>query len=163
MKKAHERSRHRFAAISRHSLRNGFNGFLRALLGDRALLPPSPAEYFRELDASVGASGPHDFAVREIDVIRRLTSHASIASRTQRPWRSRYAPLVRAGRLRFCRWFAGTINACPPRPIGTTGKSVGDLPSALHVNPWKNRGCPPKSQKTPRKAVQKLLGLRWPV
>jgi hypothetical protein len=27
--------------ITRHSLRNGFNGFLRALLGDRAFLPPS--------------------------------------------------------------------------------------------------------------------------
>jgi len=27
----------------RHSPRNGFNGFLRALLGDRAFLPPSPA------------------------------------------------------------------------------------------------------------------------
>src|SRR6266481_1454110 len=51
--------------------RNGFNGFLRALPGDRALLPPSPADMsclspvgptrIRELDASVGASGPHDF------------------------------------------------------------------------------------------------------
>ena len=54
--------------------RNGFNGFLRALPGDRALLPPSPADTsclspvgptrLRKLDASVGASGPHDFAVR---------------------------------------------------------------------------------------------------
>src|SRR4030081_3777917 len=54
--------------------RNGFNGFLRALPGDRACLPPSSADMFclspvgppqlRELDASVGASGPHDFAVR---------------------------------------------------------------------------------------------------
>src|SRR5216684_2198887 len=54
--------------------RNGFNGFLRALPGDRACLPPSSTDRFclspvgptqlRELDASVGASGPHDFAVR---------------------------------------------------------------------------------------------------
>src|ERR1700681_3182778 len=54
--------------------RNGFNSLCRALPGDRALLPPSPADMFclspvgptqlRELDASVGASGPHDFAVR---------------------------------------------------------------------------------------------------
>jgi hypothetical protein len=54
--------------------RNGFNSFLRALPGDRALLPPSPADMsclspvgptrLRKLDASVGASGPHDFAVR---------------------------------------------------------------------------------------------------
>ena len=46
--------------------RNGFNGLCRALPGDRALLPPSPADRFclspvgptqlRELDASVGAS-----------------------------------------------------------------------------------------------------------
>src|ERR1700690_3244767 len=28
--------------IARHSPRNGFNGFLRALPGDRAFLPPSP-------------------------------------------------------------------------------------------------------------------------
>jgi hypothetical protein len=51
--------------ITRHSLRNGFNGFLRALPGDRAFLPPSPVKIaFHELDASVGASGPHDFSVR---------------------------------------------------------------------------------------------------
>ena len=34
-------SHHRFAGRARPSLRNGFNGFLRALPGDRALLPPS--------------------------------------------------------------------------------------------------------------------------
>src|ERR1700726_1707184 len=40
-------------------------GLFRALPGDRAFLPPSPAKVaFRELDASVGASGPHVFAVR---------------------------------------------------------------------------------------------------
>jgi hypothetical protein len=51
--------------ITRHSLRNGFNGFLRALPGDRAFLPPSPVKIaFHEPDASVGASGPHDFSVR---------------------------------------------------------------------------------------------------
>jgi hypothetical protein len=45
---------------------NGFNGFLRALPGDRAFLSPSPARALgsRELDAGVEASGPHDFAVR---------------------------------------------------------------------------------------------------
>jgi hypothetical protein len=40
-------------------------GLLRALPGDRALLPPSPrAVSCARLDASVEASGPHDFAVR---------------------------------------------------------------------------------------------------
>src|SRR6202012_5597420 len=39
-------------------------GLLRALPGDRAFLPPSPSKrLLRELDASVGASGPHAFAV----------------------------------------------------------------------------------------------------
>jgi hypothetical protein len=44
--------------------RNGFNGFLRTLPGDRAWLSPSPTGLSRQLDASVEASGPHDFSVR---------------------------------------------------------------------------------------------------
>jgi hypothetical protein len=47
-KKAHERSHHRYTAISRHSLRDGFNGFLRALPGDRAFLSPSLRGYLRK-------------------------------------------------------------------------------------------------------------------
>src|SRR6267142_323412 len=72
--------------------RNGFNGLLRALPGDRACLPPSSADIgclssveptcLRELDASVGASGPHDFAVRS----NRLSSaHSVIAHRSFDP------------------------------------------------------------------------------
>ena len=37
-------SHHGHTGNTRHSPRNGFNGFLRALPGDRAFLPPSPAE-----------------------------------------------------------------------------------------------------------------------
>ena len=37
-------SHHRISRINRHSLRDGFNGFLRALPGDHAWLPPSFAE-----------------------------------------------------------------------------------------------------------------------
>jgi hypothetical protein len=48
----------------RHSPRNGFNSLYRALPGDRALLPPSSAGLTRDLNASVGAPGPHAFAVR---------------------------------------------------------------------------------------------------
>src|SRR3954452_21967620 len=47
-KKAHERSHHRFAEFTRPSLRNGFNGLLRALPGDRALLPPSSSGNLRK-------------------------------------------------------------------------------------------------------------------
>src|ERR1700676_677807 len=71
MKKAHEHSHHGHTGIIRHSLRNGFNGFLRALPGDRACLTPSLAKVvFRKLETSGGASGPHDFSVR----IRRASS-----------------------------------------------------------------------------------------
>ncbi|OIQ76489.1 hypothetical protein GALL_418260 [mine drainage metagenome] len=90
-------SHHGHTGNTRHSPRNGFNGFLRALPGDRAFLPPSPAKTcFRQLDASVGASGPHDFAVRN-----NAARHASL-------WRpphpapnvrdDAYAPLAEAGR-----------------------------------------------------------------
>jgi hypothetical protein len=54
-------------------------GLLRALPGDRAFLPPSSARcasIVANLNASVGASGPHDFAVREY----RRSSCAVIAS-----------------------------------------------------------------------------------
>jgi len=52
-------------------------GLWRALPGDRAVLPPSPAEVaFRKLDASVEASEPHVFAVRFCTVrYRRIHVH----------------------------------------------------------------------------------------
>jgi hypothetical protein len=50
---------------ARHSPRNGFNGLFRALPGVPGLLATViPGPKVRELDASVGASGPHGFAVR---------------------------------------------------------------------------------------------------
>src|SRR5579872_1367125 len=66
-KKAHElvTAGRRFA---RHSPRNGFNGLLRALPGEPGFLSTIPAqcEALSRVDASVGASGPHRFAVRRI-------------------------------------------------------------------------------------------------
>jgi hypothetical protein len=55
-----------FSRNTRPSLRNGFNGLLRALPGDRAFLPPSFARLVGlcELSASVGAPGPHGLTVR---------------------------------------------------------------------------------------------------
>jgi hypothetical protein len=87
-----------FTGFTRPSLRNGFNSLFRALPGDRAFLPPSPAKVaFRELDANVGASGPHDFAVRT----QRHSSFdtaASTASRTN-VRDDRDTPLCGTGRL----------------------------------------------------------------
>jgi len=81
---------------------NGFNGFLRALPGDRAVLPPSSASSSPcGLDISVGISGPHDFAVRSGNR-RRLKplrpSHPALHVRDDRE-----APLLMsAGRRRKC-------------------------------------------------------------
>jgi len=57
-------SHHRSTGTSRHSRTQWFYGLFRALPGDRACLPPSLRNCFRQLDTSVGVSGPHDFAVR---------------------------------------------------------------------------------------------------
>jgi hypothetical protein len=86
--------------ITRHSPRNGFNGFLRALPGDRALLPPSSAKIaFRQLDTSVGVSGPHDFSVRFRTVrYRRFRVHR-IPSRVRD---DREPPLCGTRRLTIC-------------------------------------------------------------
>jgi hypothetical protein len=65
---------------------NGFNGLWRALPGDRALLSPFSASTLKRQcrgDASVEASGPHAFAVRELR-LRLLTWLASTASSAQR-------------------------------------------------------------------------------
>src|SRR6476661_3745691 len=47
-------SHHGHTGNTRHSPRNGFNGFLRALPGDRALLPPSPALLLADLTPASG-------------------------------------------------------------------------------------------------------------
>jgi hypothetical protein len=68
---------HRFNRITPAFPARMVYGLLRALPGDRALLPPSPCGLMihlepgwagcisARLDASIGASGPHDFAVRD--------------------------------------------------------------------------------------------------
>jgi hypothetical protein len=103
-------SHHGRAEIARHSPRNGFNGFLRALLGDRACLPPSLAEILpAKLDASVGASGPHDFAVR-VRAIRQRRSprppHPALNVRDDRE-----TPLCEAGRGEFVKVICPTKKA----------------------------------------------------
>jgi hypothetical protein len=47
--KKHRRQQPRVHRNSRHSLHNGFNGFLRALPGDHAWLPPSSADCSADL------------------------------------------------------------------------------------------------------------------
>src|SRR5579864_7485195 len=63
--KPHELVHYGRAGFTRHSRTRMVLTVSFALsLVSRAFLPPSPADHLRRLDASVGASGPHDFAVR---------------------------------------------------------------------------------------------------
>src|SRR6266487_4101455 len=52
--KAHEHSHHGHTGTTRHSPRNGFNGFLRALPGDQACLTPSSALLIADLTPASG-------------------------------------------------------------------------------------------------------------
>jgi hypothetical protein len=63
------RRHHRYEPNNRPSLRDGLNGVLRALPGDRAFLPPSVVGLIEhcDLSASVGTPGPHDFSVPDLD------------------------------------------------------------------------------------------------
>src|SRR5437762_3518347 len=62
-KKAHERSHHRYAETTGHSLRVGFNGYfvLSPVTGSFATV--ASRKNSAKLDTSVGVPGPHDFAV----------------------------------------------------------------------------------------------------
>src|SRR5690349_23512646 len=79
-------SHHGFSQIIRHSPRDGFNGFLRALPGDRAFLPPSSAR--SSLADLTPASGCQDHATSPsaltsfvAHVVHARNVFASIASR----------------------------------------------------------------------------------
>ena len=58
----HTSIRHRYTGSDPAFPAQWFYGLLRALPGDRAFLPPSPLRslLLKDLNASVGASGPHD-------------------------------------------------------------------------------------------------------
>jgi hypothetical protein len=84
------------AGSTRHSLRDGFNGFLRTLPGDRAFLPPSSARSSRKLSLSVGRPGPYDFAVRVCHVLLACHPRPSHPRLTYRDDRA-YVPLHRGG------------------------------------------------------------------
>ena len=55
---------YRFSGNTPASPAQWLYGLLRALPGGAGLLSPSPADHSTELDASIAAPGPHDFAVR---------------------------------------------------------------------------------------------------
>ena len=76
------------AVTVRRFLRNGFNGLLRALSGDRAFCLRRLRIGIHKLDASVGASRPRDFAVH-VQLVRpttcrvhRIPRSTSVTTRT---------------------------------------------------------------------------------
>ena len=79
------------AEAVRPSLRNGFNGLLRALPGDRLSCHRRRAGMDPlRLDASIGAPGPHDFAVRNqsrssVVAIASTASHRAFVTIASRP------------------------------------------------------------------------------
>src|ERR1700739_4963891 len=75
-------SHHGHTGFTRHSPRNGFNGFLRALPGDRACLPPlSPRSLL--LKNLMPASGHQDHTTSPSAFALFVSQHkASIASRS---------------------------------------------------------------------------------
>jgi hypothetical protein len=136
-------SHHGHTGITRHSPRNGFNSLFRALPGDRAFLPPSPAKnVFRQLDASVGASGPHDFAVRE------AASPVKRAARVHR-----IPPYVRDVAQRPSEWggTATDIEVIWVRGQEKFGKS--EIDSSVTFGRWKS------DRTTGRQSVGRTRGL----
>jgi hypothetical protein len=65
-KKTHEGRHHRFAGRFRHSPRDGVTAYFELSLeiGLSVSIPAVMRQHHRPVNASVEASGPHDFAVR---------------------------------------------------------------------------------------------------
>ena len=92
--KVHKRKRtraYRFSGNTPAFPAQWFYGLLRALPGDRAFLPPSLCrDNSAELSASVGAPGPHDFAVRDrprssVAAFASTASHRTFVTIASRP------------------------------------------------------------------------------
>ena len=111
---------------------NGFNGLWRALPGESGFLATVPAvmrQHHRPVDASVEASGPHAFAVR--NQRRRLaTSFTSTASPAQRFVTIAKRPSFRAGTARIPKDDLpdGEREKFLERGLDRVSECAGDLP-----------------------------------
>jgi hypothetical protein len=122
----HERSHHGHTGLTRHSPRNGFTAYnvlspVTGLFCHRRCVDRST-----KLDASVGASGPHDFAVR-VSIARLATptrpSHPAPNVRGD----CAYAPLSGAGRRKLVAVICPTAQAEYFYAKGWTGFRVRPL------------------------------------
>jgi hypothetical protein len=85
------------------------------------------AKHRRQLDTSVGASGPHDFAVR---ITRRSSARRQSVHRIPRPTSVTIAirPSCRDGMRGMLLLIWGWDQGCRMRQIGTTGKGGDGVP-----------------------------------
>jgi hypothetical protein len=93
-------SHHGHTGTTRHSPRNGLR-LIRTLPGDRASCHRHLWRLLHKLDASVEASGPHDFAVRFMCRSSMAPSASTASRRTSVTIAKR--PSDEAGRWRICR------------------------------------------------------------
>ena len=118
-------SHHRFAGNPRPSLRNGFNGFLRALLGEPGLLSPSQAAMRSIVARLISASGYQDHTTSPSAALSFVFRHRCV----HRLPRQRFVTIAKRPSLwaRDAKDSAGDLGGDQPRDlrrIGTTGKSV---------------------------------------
>jgi len=78
---------HRFSQIIRHSLRDGFNGFLRALPGARAFLPPSRTDRSARLTPASGCQD-HTTSPSASAPFVRTTKSCAMPKRPSHPRRT---------------------------------------------------------------------------
>ena len=87
-KKARRVSHHRYNAINRHSLRDGFNAYNALSPGTGLSCPRHRADRSARLGLSVGRPGPHAFASASAPFVRTnwnvRVAKASTASRARR-------------------------------------------------------------------------------
>ena len=91
-------SHHGHTGFTRHSPRNGFNGFLRALPGDRAFLPPSLADCSANLTPASGRQDHTTSPSASAPFVKRAISVHRIPPRVRD---DREPPLCGTGRREF--------------------------------------------------------------
>src|SRR3954447_2245426 len=147
-KKAYELVTTGKAGVPGIPARDGFNGFLRDLPGDRLCCHRRLARLSAKLDASVEASGPHDFAVRVQHRSSAVLTITSIASRPasrddrERPLVGRDRAIRKVFRLReearyfFRLGWTGVLRNSPISVIASAAKqSSFERPSWIASSP----------------------------
>jgi hypothetical protein len=162
--------------FTRHSLRDGFNGFLRDLPGDRAFLPPSPARLSASLTSASGCQD-HTTSPSAKNAARLATllrpSHPALNVRDDA-----YAPLCECGteslyccfygiekRNIFCDRARQGFLICPSGQLrcvllwASAQSGVTEAISLFAVT-QPSRGLDPRVHQPCKKLLTKMMGCR---